>query len=863
VFDPDQGGPVRQAFIPFNNLKTYTSPGNPNLNGTPFQLTAVAGNLIDPVAFKMMQFFPDPNLALGTAGYNPYNNWISTATTPSNNDQWDIKIDHSFSETDRLSGKFSRALGNSRQPNCFKNPGDACSNGPNFSHSHVFSLTHNHTFNPNTLLNVTFGFARSYGVTGAGGLADYPGFDPIKDLGLPAYMARSGVPSTPSVYISDYAQPGGVNMLGTQPWGFYRNGNETFHLLTGLNRMQSRHELKFGWEGRMHRMGMIIPGAPGGVFSYDRSTTSQLPFSGGGDAMASFLTGVGGPGAWGEYQVPLAPSTQNFQYAGYFQDNWRVNDKLTLNVGVRYDLTLSRTERFNRMSYFDPNAVSPLKVSDPALPAALRGGLRFVDAQHRKNFAADYNNFGPRFGFAYRLRDKFVLRGGYGLFYTVARNGIAGTDTEGSAGFSQESNWVTTDPYVADPVTPWGRLSDPWPITGPALPPGNSLGLLTDVGTGGFRSPARIFSATPYEQTWSFGIQRELPGSTVIDANYVGKKGTKLYFGDGGHLNVLGPFVETLTPDQLSAIQDVRDNPFLGIITSGELSGRSIPVYQLMRPFPEFTDFTAGEPPVANSIYHAFQLRVEKRWSNGLQFLTTYTVSKSIDDASITSGDLGWLGGRTSLQDPNKRFLERSLSEFDIPQVLQFSYVYELPVGRGKRLGAKWNPWLSGVIGNWKTTGIWRFSSGQPISLGLSNSQSLPTYGGQRPNLVGQLTINDRSKWGCSDPGCGYFANQGSSPAPTDVVVPPPGFTLGTAPRTLPNVRSPGINLANLAIFKGIPLTRFREGMRLEYRVEAFNAFNRPHFCGPNDTVDSGSFGQVTSLCTSPREIQMALKFYW
>ena len=167
--------------------------------------------------------------------------------------------------------------------------------------------------------------------------------------------------------------------------------------------------------------------------------------------------------------------------------------------------------------------------------------------------------------------------------------------------------------------------------------------MLTDVGTGGFRSPARIFSATPYEQTWSFGIQRELPGNTVVDANYVGKKGTKLYFGDGGHLNVLGPFVETLTPDQLSAIQDVRDNPFLGIITSGELSGPSIPVYQLMRPFPEFTDFTAGEPPVANSIYHAFQLRVEKRWSNGLQFLTTYTVSKSIDDASITSGDLGWL----------------------------------------------------------------------------------------------------------------------------------------------------------------------------------------------------------------------------
>ena len=273
--------------------------------------------------------------------------------------------------------------------------------------------------------------------------------------------------------------------------------------------------------------------------------------------------------------------------------------------------------------------------------------------------------------------------------------------------------------------------------------------------------------------------------------------------------------------------------------------------YQLQLPYPQFTSFGVIAFPVANSIYHAFQLRVEKRFSQGLQFLVTYTNSKSIDDASITSGDLGWLGGSTSLQDPNRRYLERSLSQFDIPQVLQLSYVYELPIGKGKRLGTNWNSWTDAILGGWKTNGVWRFSSGQPIALSLVESLSLPTYGGQRPNLTGALKKNTGADFLDQ-----YFAN------PEVAVVPEP-YTLGTAPRTLPNLRSPGTNLANLSLFKEFSLSRFREGMRLEYRAEAFNALNHPHFCGPDSVIDGGSFGKITSMCSPPREVQMGLKFYW
>ncbi|PYV86287.1 MAG: hypothetical protein DMG05_20170, partial [Acidobacteria bacterium] len=845
VYDSNEGGPVRSRFIPFNNMANYVSPGNPKLDGTGYQLPTRPGNLIDPVAFKMAQFYPLPNLGVGTAAYDRFNNWIGTGSDNNSNNQWDIKVDHSFSERDRLSGKFSRSKGLYHAANAFGNVLDSATNGQSPGVSHIFALNYTHTFSPKTLLNLSLGFARNFGDS-KGILPDFPDFDPIKDLGVPEYMGRSGIPSTPAIYISNYAAAGPLHSIGSQAWGILRQGPETHHLLGSLSRVQGRHDLKFGAEGRMHRISFVQPGAPAGVLDYEFNSTSQLPWSGGGDSMASFLTGVGVPGGWGEYEVPAFVSTQSFQYAWFVQDNWRVNDKLTLNLGLRYDLTTPRTERYNRMSYLDPDVASPLQV--PGLPN-LRGGLRFADANNRNNFGADHNDFGPRFGVAYRLTDRTVLRGGYGVFYTVARRGASGTGAGGFQGFDAVTNWFTS--YQSDGATPWGRLSDPWPITGPKIPPGSSQGLLSYVGAG-VAGPLRSVSATPYEQTWSFGIQRELPGSVVIDANYVGKKGTKLYFGGAGELNHLGPGALGLTRDQISALNEYVPNPFYGIITEpGDLSAPEIQAYRLQLTFPQFTSFSADEPPVANSIYHAFQLRVEKRFSKGLQFLVTYTNAKSIDDASVTSGGTTWLGGRTSLQDPNNRRLERSLSQYDIPQVLGFNYTYELPVGRGKAIGGNWNPWLDAVIGGWRTNGIWRFSKGQPIALTLNGGQSLPTFGDQRPSLTGTLERNTGSNFLDQ-----YFGNP-------DVAVVPEPYVLGTAPRTLPNLRSPGINVANLSLFKEIPLTRFREGMRLEYRAEFFNAFNHPHFCGPNDQVNGGSFGKITSMCTSPREIQMALKFYW
>ena len=269
-----------------------------------------------------------------------------------------------------------------------------------------------------------------------------------------------------------------------------------------------------------------------------------------------------------------------------------------------------------------------------------------------------------------------------------------------------------------------------------------------------------------------------------------------------------------------------------------------------MLPFPQFTGFNGDPLTASNSIYHSLQVKLEKRFSKGLSLLATYVWSKSIDDASVpsdaTSSYLG--GGAASLQDPNNRNLERSLSTFDMAHVFQFTYTYQLPIGRGKALGGGMHPVLNAIVGGWQTNGTWRFSDGTPISLGYDGSQAIPTFGTQRPNLVAALTCNTGGDFLNS-----YFANP-------DAAVAPAPYAIGTAPRTIGSCRTPGMSNSNLSLFKTFDIPKLREGARLQVRLEAFNALNHTQFAAPNTTIDGGSFGQISSVAVSPREVQLALK---
>ena len=419
VYNNDQGGPVRSGYIPFNNLITYMSPGSPNLNGTGLQLPAHPGNLIDPIALKMMQYFPMPNLAVGTPAYNQYTNWQGSAAAHGSWNQFDVKIDQRFSDKDLLAVRYSRASSPGLPgPNCYGNVADPCTGGPAPSDANLVAVNLTHTFTPTLLLTASYGLARSFVFSQTiAAESQYKGLSPVKTLGMPAYMDTSGIPFIPSIVLGNYTSPGNSN-LGTQAWSYEREGTETHELLSTLNWVKGSHDLKFGFDGRMHRTSYTQPGTPGGYFDFDFTGTSEFPYSGGGDAMASFMTGVGGPGSWGQYEIPNYVSTQSFQYGGFVQDNWKVNRKLTLNIGVRYDVNTPRSERYNRMNGFDPNVVSP--ISAPGL-GTLHGGEIFMTPSNRNNFNTDFGDVGPRFGFAYQLANKTVLRGGYGIFYSTVR----------------------------------------------------------------------------------------------------------------------------------------------------------------------------------------------------------------------------------------------------------------------------------------------------------------------------------------------------------------------------------------------------------------------------------------------------------
>jgi Carboxypeptidase regulatory-like domain/TonB dependent receptor-like, beta-barrel len=884
--DPNAGGQVANTpntYIPFNNIATYVSPGCDTsfLGGHPcppaqFQpIPNRPGNLIDPVAQRMMALFPEPNFS-GPNGI--YENWFGAGANHSTNRQFDIKIDHRFTEKNLISGKFSYQYSTNTSFDCYQNFADPCAPAPSWSNAHLFAINDTHTFSPSLLLNVTLGFTRgvwhnlnynSHGVS-----------DPLSKLGFPSYLNSTGFIGVPTINIDLYQPPThAFANIGGDPFQNMLLGQDTGQLAAILDKLHGRHEIKFGFDGRIHQINYIQTNGPNGFFDFATDGSSACPGAledCGGDAMASFMMGQitqsSASNGWGSYyEIQARPATTNYQYGFFVQDNWKTTSKLTLNLGLRYDITLPRTERFNRQNWFDPNATSPLNggsvsYNDPVTGALvnvpLKGGEVFVNSNQRTNYATDWHDFQPRIGFAYQFVPKMVVRGGYGMYFGQSRSGVTGVMPYGGQGFNQTTNAMTTYLNLGD--TPWLHLNNPFP-NGLLQPPGSSLGLMNDVGFDA-NGPLRTAAAntTPNEQSWSFGIQRELPSNIVINAQYIGKKGTHLPFAGSTQRNHLGAWVESLpigdpnaaNPCQsltIACLNSYVPNPFAGVITdpNSGLSSSEVQYFQLLRPYPQFTGVSTEPLLAANSIYHALQLLAEKRYSNGLQFLVSYTWSKSIDDSSNADGNVTWLGSFDSLQDPNKLGLERSLSTFDIPHVIQFSYSYDLPFGHGRSFLGSMPRWADALIGGWKTNGIWRISDGRPLSFTVDNANALiPTYGNDgwqlRPNIVGTPRRNSGSNWVDN-----YFADNSVFQVPAD-------YTLGNAPRTLGGVRSPWQFTTDLSLGKQFPV---REQMNLEIRVEARNAFNHPVFQAPNTIVDDPSFGTIGSLAIQPRELQLGLKF--
>jgi Carboxypeptidase regulatory-like domain/TonB dependent receptor-like, beta-barrel len=804
-------GQLIRIFDPFT---TRPNPSGSGFIRDQFAGNVIPSNLFDPVALNVLKYFPLPTQA-GDPGTQA-NNYSRSGSQQIDIDQFDVRLDENLSSARKLYGRYSYRL-TKDAPAIFFPDELTIAEGRVIQENHVHNIVadYTQTLSPKTILTTRLGFARTLFVFNNQGL----GFKP-SSLGLPqaidAVVDRQMFPR--------FGATGYTNLGGND---HRYSGFMSYSALAGLTKVFGKHTLKFGFDGRMLRVN-VWEARSAGTFNFSALFTqgpnpSQASATA-GNSIASLLLGTGNPNdvliqAWKNV------AAQSFYLAEYIQDDWRVTPRLTLNLGLRYDLDTPRTERFNRVNYFDPSAPSPLAQVVPGFPD-LRGGVVFagVDGNSRHQYIWDTNNLAPRVGLAYQITPKTVIRAGYAHVFGPSNQGAQGT--VGPFGFRVEYPWVTT----IDNITPLNLLRNPYP-QGFREPPGASEGLLTQAGAN-LQAPLRD-TWTPWTQQWNLNIQRELPGQILLEVAYVGTQGHQLARStEGGlSLNQLDPKYMALG----SQLNQLVPNPFFGIVNNGALTQPQVSRAQLLRPYPQFTDIIPLYHGGAISNYNSLQVTVSKRLSHGLQFDSSYTWAKNLDEGN-------------NHQDSYDIANDWSLTDIDLAHRFVMSYIYELPFGRNRHFGSGWSPWLNAIAGGWQFNGITVFQSGTTLALSASNTAGIfnpltrPNNNGRSGKLDGP--VDERLD--------AYFDKS--------VYSPPPAFTFGNVSTRLPDIRNDGVRNFDLSIFKEF---RVAERVNVQFRTEMLNAFNTPRFGSPNTTVTSTSFGVISSQANAPRQVQFGLKILW
>ncbi|MBL8179683.1 MAG: TonB-dependent receptor [Bryobacterales bacterium] len=793
----------------------------------------VPASRFDRVGSKIVTFFPTPNTA--GAACTGINNFLSDKVASSDTNEVDAKLDWAPSSRN----KFTLGLGYRTRldlaPNHYGNiaatsilPGDSM---PARSGRIEFNRTHS----PTLLFQLRFGVTRLERHQDANVGPEFS----LTELGFPSGLEQQMVRPL-GFPVFTYAGYVGMGR-GSQ---FLDQRGTSYMWVANATKIAGRHQWKAGIEYRVNQSMEGVGNDTSGTYSFDRTYTQgpnpTAPSVERGNPIASLLLGT--PTSGGAGILPYV-FTSNPYFALYLQDDYRVTNKLTLNLGVRWDLEKGRNERFNQLSFFDFNSTSPL-AAQTSLPN-LRGGLRFVgvDGNPRRQFDTDWNNIAPRFGFAYSLNEQTVFRGSYGIF-NLPYIGAAAGWSSGINGFLSSTAMTAS----TDGLRPTDALSNPFP-RGLQAPTAPSSGLLTNIGQdfgasgrdGAIDRSARV----GYSQQWNFNIQRQLPGKLALEAAYVGNKGSKLTDGP------LGPQLNQLAVEQMALgnqLLQTVPNPFQPFVRTGPLSQPRVTQAQLLRPYPQFLALYNFRPALGSSIYHGFQARAEKRYSSGLTLLASLTTGKLIEDTSQT---VGFLGAAPTHQNVYNRRASRSLASQDISRRLVFSYVYDLPFGRGKSLASTMPKAIDAIVGHWQINGILTLSTGIPLAIATAQNNSQSFSATQYPNVNGSSAAIDGSR-STNDKLARWFD--------TSVFSQPAPFTFGSGPRVLPDVRADGTRSMDFSLFKDIPI---REAMRVQFRAEFFNLTNTPNFAPPGQAFGNPAFGIVNAQFNTPRQLQLGLKFYY
>jgi hypothetical protein len=820
-----------------------TTRPDPNNSGQfirdPFPGNRIPADRLSRVGLALAQFWPLPNTAPSNV-FTQANNYTLSGATPNDGDRIDSRVDHVFSNKWRLFVRYSFSNERNLPFNSFQNAASSSGgDGPTFTRTHSLSIDNSYTVNPTLVVNVRYGLNRRH--VDRDPLS--AGFD-LSSLGLPANVVQiAQAAEFPRIDVQ------GFQSLGQNTFTDLVIAPTTHQVNINATKIVSAHTLKFGMDYRKFFLNFLQLFFPSGQYGFGNAQWTQqnpnVTSATQGSALASMLLGIP---SFGQISHNPSPASASSYWASYIQDDWKVSRKLTVNLGLRYEFDVPRTERFNRLSYFDFNQASPIANQVPANPffnsADLKGAVVFVTDANRRQVSTDLNNFGPRAGLSYALTPKTVIRSAYGLYYMPSHVQAAGhSGSGGMMGFNSQSTMIVS----LDGRLPFRTIDNPFP-DGFNLPPGNSLGAATFLGLniGGGNGGVFTTNATPYVQQWNVNLQRELRGSFVAEIAYIGSQGTKLLIGESGlAFAQVDPAFFSLG----TALQDQVPNPFFGIITnpSSPLSFPTVQRARLLRPFPQYDGVNAFRVPGAESIYHAMTLRIDKRYARGLSLLGAYTWGKLIDDASTTVGFLGQAGAQQNAYD---RASDRSISSQDIKHRFVASVVYDLPIGKGRTYWNDSGGLLGWLLEGWQVNGIATFQSGYPLLITQSVNTTNLFSPSQRPTWTGADANIDRGSVSTTDLIARWFDTSQFSVTPA--------FQFGNTPRVMPNLRADGIKNVDASIFKN---NYFHHGKwNAQLRLEAFNALNRVQFAAPNTQVGSGSFGVVSAQANAPRQLQAAVK---
>ncbi len=800
-------GSLQEIYDPFS---TRANPDGAGFIRDPFPGNVIPASRFDPVAVNVLKLYPNPTRA--GVGVTNVNNFFRTVPFRQEVDRYDTRVDWSKSQTYSTFVRWSRSDLLNNSPRFFDNGADTgFENGQPF-----YNVSWSNTIVPSATWVINFNAGTGGGHRFANPIPNVDGTS-LTDLGYPQSYADLFQNQNLGQYnLREYSTIGRARL--------FQNIRRTHTAGINVTNERGNHSLKFGFNFEAIQWNFLDSRTPELSFSRGPTTGPIAVGNSGvvGNSVASLLLGVGG----GSVRFSGDPAFTQKYTAWYFQDTWRVTPELTLTLGLRYEQQHPRTERYERQAYFDFDVSNPIG-DTVGLP--VRGGVNFTNSDIRGITALDTRDWAPRLGLSYKITDRLVMRGGYGVSYsqTYIESGVSGMD-----GFDLRSTWETNP----DGVVPVNLLSNPWP-NGPDMPTGTSLGLATALGANVNAWPRN--HPTPYVQSFSLDFQYEIAPGSVFEIGYSGNRGRKFAWGSNRNFNQVP--IENLSMGE--RLNDRVPNPFFGHIRSGPLSGSTAPMHRFLRRHPHFNNVNvARSSKGATSNFNALYVKFTRRFSEGLTILSSYQWARAEDNASE---DQGWFVSDAfrDVFDPSSDY---SVSAHDLPHDFVTNLVWEFPVGRGRAIGGNMGRALDAVVGGWQVAGTIRFSAGVPINIRAPNTLGAFGFGVKRSNLVGSPKL--------SNPTPERWFN-------TDAFEAPARFEQGTAPRYINELRQDGIANADISLGKNF---RIHERLSAQLRAEFFNLTNTPVFGVPIGggpvTVTNGAFGRVVRTLGAPRQVQMALK---